>query len=264
MKKVWDYIVNKMPAELIVSLLIMVFIAIIAFILGRKIKKADPTKPPKGLAFVADFLVDSSMNSINNILGTAYEKFTPYYVFLILYIPLAFISGLFGLPSPIMYFSIPLTLAIVTFLGIQISSAYYNKAGYLKSFTDPLPPYIPVMLPINILGKLSPVLSLSIRMFGNAVAGFMLMTLVYWATGSLSDVLSNLVGLAPGFNFVGTVVAPVLHAYFDIFSAFIQTLIFITLTMLLISVEIPAPVAKNEKIKTNKNKKDNRRRITKC
>ena len=70
--------------------------------------------------------------------------------------------------------------------------------------------------------------------------------------------------LAPGFNFVGTVVAPVLHAYFDIFSAFIQTLIFITLTMLLISVEIPAPVAKNEKVITNKNKKDNRRRITKC
>ena len=119
-KKIWEYIVYDMPAELIVSLFVMLIIAIIAIILGHKIKKADPTKPPKGATFVADLLVDKSINNIRSILGEAYEKFAPYYIFLILYIPLAFISGLFGLPSPIMYFSIPLTLAFVSFLGIQL------------------------------------------------------------------------------------------------------------------------------------------------
>lgn len=249
MKKIWEYIVHDMPGELIVSLFIMLIIAIVAIILGAKIKKADPTKPPKGAAFIADFLVDSSMKQINSILGTAYEKFTPYYIFLILYIPLAFISGLFALPSPIMYFSIPLTLAIVSFLAIQISSIYYNRWGYLKGFSDPLPPWLPIMAPINLLGKSSPILSLSIRMFGNAVAGYMLMTLVYWATGSLSGLLvTKLLHLNyAGINFIGVFITPFLHAYLDVFSAFVQTLIFITLTMLLISVEIPAPVAKKEK-----------------
>mgnify|MGYP000528430904 FL=1 len=262
LKKVWDYIVNDMPAELIVSLFVMLFIAIIAIILGHKIKKADPTKPPKGAAFLADFLVDKSLTSIRSILGEAYEKFAPYYIFLILYIPLAFISGLFGLPSPIMYFSIPLTLAIVSFLGIQLSSIYYNRLGYLKSFTDPLPPWIPIMVPINLLGKISPLLSLSIRMFGNAVAGYMLMTLVYWATGSLSGAITQLIGLNyQGINFMGVVVSPFLHAYLDIFSAFIQTLIFVTLTMLLISVEIPAPVAKKQK---KEKTKEIKRRVIKC
>lgn len=261
-KKIWEYIVYDMPAELIVSLFVMLIIAIIAIILGHKIKKADPTKPPKGATFVADLLVDKSLNNIRSILGEAYEKFAPYYIFLILYIPLAFISGLFGLPSPIMYFSIPLTLAIVSFLGIQLSSIYYNRLGYLKSFTDPLPPWIPIMVPINILGKISPLLSLSIRMFGNAVAGYMLMTLVYWATGSLSSVMTQFVGLNyHGLNFMGVIISPFLHAYLDIFSAFIQTLIFVTLTMLLISVEIPAPVAKKQKeVKTQKIK----RRVIKC
>ena len=256
LKKVWDYIVNDMPAELIVSLFVMLFIAIIAIILGHKIKKADPTKPPKGAAFLADFLVDKSLTSIRSILGEAYEKFAPYNIFLILYIPLAFISGLFGLPSPIMYFSIPLTL------GIQLSSIYYNRLGYLKSFTDPLPPWIPIMVPINLLGKISPLLSLSIRMFGNAVAGYMLMTLVYWATGSLSGAITQLIGLNyQGINFMGVVVSPFLHAYLDIFSAFIQTLIFVTLTMLLISVEIPAPVAKKQK---KEKTKEIKRRVIKC
>ena len=262
MKKIWEYIVHDMPAELIVSLFIMLLIAIIGIILGHKIKKADPTKPPKGVAFWADFLVDKSITSIHSVLGDAYEKFAPYYIFLVLYIPLAFISGLFGLPSPIMYFSIPLTLAIVSFLGIQLSSIYYNKVGYLKSFSDPLPAWLPIMAPINLLGKISPILSLSIRLFGNAVAGFMLMTLVYWATGSLSSALVNFLGMNyHGINFVGVLITPFLHAYLDIFSAFVQTLIFITLTMLLISVEIPAPVAKKQKIKKLQKTK---RRITKC
>ena len=81
--KVKDYFVNKMPGEMYVSLLIMIFIAVFAIVLGHKIKKADPTKPPKGLALVADYLVEFSQNSINNTLGTAYEKFSPYFIFLI-------------------------------------------------------------------------------------------------------------------------------------------------------------------------------------
>ena len=261
MKKIWDYIVHDMPAELIVSLFVMLIIAIIAIILGHAIKKADPTKAPKGLAFVADFLVEHSMNSVDGTLGTAYEKFVPYYIFLILFIPLCFVSGLFSLPSPIMYFSIPLTLAIVSFLGIQISSIYYNKWSYLKGFTDPLPPWLPILAPVNLLGKIAPILSLSIRMFGNAIAGYMLMTLVYWGTGTLSDSIINALHLsANGINFVGVFVAPLFHAYLDIFSAFIQTLIFVTLTMLLISVEIPAPVAKKEKNKETKKKA----RVSQC
>ncbi|MCH5179690.1 MAG: F0F1 ATP synthase subunit A [Erysipelotrichales bacterium] len=241
MDKIWDYIVNKMPGEIMISLLIMLLIAIFAIILGHAIKKADPTKPPKGLAFIADWLVEFSLNTIDNNLGDAYDFAAPYFIFLITFIPLAFMAGLFGLASPMTYFTIPLCLALVSWFGIQISAIVYQKFDYLKGFTSPLPAWLPVFVPINMLSKLSPLLSLSIRMFGNALAGSILLWLVYWATGSLSSLIFS------HLNVFGMIITPVLHAYFDIFSTFIQTLIFVLLTMQLISIEIPAPVHKKKK-----------------
>ncbi len=252
--KVWRYFVDDAKPELLVSLLVMFIIAILAIILGCAIRKANPKKPTKGLAFIAETVVTFTEKQITGILGTAYLKFSPYLLFLYAYIPFAFVVGLFGLPSPMTYFTIPLCLGLVTWIGIQLSAIHYQKIGYLKGFTSPLPTWLPVFVPINILSKFSPLLSLSIRLFGNAVAGYILMWLVYWGTGMLSEAI---IGIA-GANFMGVIIAPILHAYFDAFGAFIQTTIFTTLTMLLISAEIPAPVNVdiNKKEKKKKRKKD--------
>ncbi len=247
-KNIIQYFAEKAKPELIVSLLVMFIIAIIAIILGIAVRKADPKKAPKGLTFIAETIVGYSDKQICEILGTAYLKFSPYLVFLLLYVPLSFIMGLFGLPSPMTYFTIPLCLAIVTWFGIQILAIKYQKLDYLKGFTSPLPAWLPVFVPINILSKFSSMLSLSIRLFGNAVAGYILMWLVYWGTDALTNALFHM-----PFNIFGIIIAPWLHAYFDAFGAFIQTTIFTSLTMLLISVEIPAPV--NVEIKTKKQKR---------
>ena len=224
--------------ELKASLLVMLIIAILAIVLGSAIKKADYKKAPKGLAFAAETIVSFTEDQIKENLGTAYLKFSPYMVFLYLYVPLAFIIGLFGFASPMTYSTIPICLALVTWLGIQISAIYYQRLDYLKGFTSPLPTWLPVFVPINILSKFSPLLSLSMRLLGNAVSGYILMYLVYWATGLASEAISGLAGA----NFIGVIVAPFLHAYFDAFGAFVQTTIFTTLTMLLIATEVPAPV----------------------
>lgn len=251
--KIIKYFANDAKPELIVSLIVMLIIAIIAIILGIAIKRADPKKPPKGAAFVAETVVNLADNQIKEILGTAFLKFSPYLIFLYLFIPLSFLMGLLGLASPMTYFTIPLCLALVTWIGIQVFSIKYQKMDYVKGFTSPLPSWLPVFVPINILSKFSPLLSLSIRLFGNAIAGYILMWLVYWGTGMLSEAIIGVIDL----NFVGVLIAPVLHAYFDVFGAFIQTVIFTTLTMLLISVEIPAPVnidLNKKKTKTKKSK----------
>ena len=41
------------------------------------------------------------------------------------------------------------------------------------------------------------------------------------------------------FNFMAPVLAPVLHVYFDLFAGFIQTLVFVTLTVVLVGNDIP-------------------------
>ena len=92
-KKILEYFANTAKPELIASLIVMFIIAIIAIILGSAVKKADPTKPTKGLAFFGIVLVEKCENQINDILGIAYLKFTPYLVFLFTYIPVAFVIG---------------------------------------------------------------------------------------------------------------------------------------------------------------------------
>ena len=56
------------------------------------------------------------------------------------------------------------------------------------------------------------------------------MTLVYSLLGWIS-------GAIIPFNFLGPVVAPVLHAYFDVFASVIQTFIFVTLSSVYITLE---------------------------
>ena len=99
------------------------------------------------------------------------------------------------------------------------------------------------MLPMNIVGKFSTMVSMSVRLFGNILCGGIMMQLVYGATSALSNAIARLFGAEGSvFNFMGPLIAPVLHAYFDLFSGFIQTLVFVTLTMVLIGNDIPEDV----------------------
>ena len=68
------------------------------------------------------------------------------------------------------------------------------------------------------------------RLFGNILIGTILMSLVYQFTGWVSALIIP-------FNFLGPVIAPVLHAYFDVFAGCIQTLVFVTLSSILIAIE---------------------------
>ena len=89
----------------------------------------------------------------------------------------------------------------------------------------------------------APLLSMSLRLFGNAISGFCLMTLVYNGLRGLSaTVFSFLETTGPvAWNelFFAPIVAPILHLYFDLFSGLIQTTIFIFLTMINIGLEAP-------------------------
>ena len=70
------------------------------------------------------------------------------------------------------------------------------------------------------------------RIFCNLLSGTFIMALVYQATSFLSYKLIP-------FNFLGPVVAPLLHCYFDVFSGCVQALVFVTLSSILISNENP-------------------------
>lgn len=237
MSKVWDAMYKyftTLPAEIYTSLLIVIVLTVFAIVIGNKIKKADPLARPTTATLIGETMVGGIENFVVNMMGPRFKKFAPYFLFVAMYLPLSFISGVFGFPSPISYYAVPLLLALTTFLMVHGTSIKYTKWGYFKRFISPTP----VLLPINIMTFPSMVISLSFRMFGNALAGTIIMGLVYWATGGAAELLLSFIKVGP-FNFVAPFITPALHAYFDFFGAFIQTIVFISLSCLFIAAEGP-------------------------
>ena len=217
------------PSELIVSLIVMGIIAILSFIVYFKSKKVDPLEKPKGIMLLAEMYVTMMVNLICTNMGKQYRKIGgAVYGFLSMYLFICLIIGLLGVPSPITYLYVPLSLGLTTFLLIHITAAYYNRKNYFQRYVDP----VWAFLPINLLSMWAPLLSITLRLFGNAIAGYVVLSLVYWA---FDNIRIGLVSLAPA----AVIVTPVLHVYFDIVSGFIQTMVYTLLSMALIRNEVP-------------------------
>jgi F-type H+-transporting ATPase subunit a len=231
-------------SDVYVIILITIILAAAIILLSKKFDQADPLEKPKGILVPILWAVQTVYGTVKDNVGENYAKrLTPYVLVLWVYIFVSNIISLFGFSSPTANLSVTLLLAFLTWLMIQaVELKYQGIGGYLHGFLEP----IPVMLPMNIFGKFSTMVSMSLRLFGNILCGGIMMQLIY----SFCQFISNkLVGLVVGsniqaFNFVAPILAPLLHAYFDLFAGFIQTLVFVTLTIVLIGNDIPEDVKK--------------------
>ena len=218
---------SKINAATIVSLIVLLAIVIFAIICGSAIRKADPLKPQNKRVFIADWFVSKVDGFIRKMMGTHFEKLGPYFAVLFLYLPVSFMIGLLGFSvPPLGVWAIPMTVAMGTFILIHATAIKYQKWKYFKRYTSPFA----IFLPINIMTTFVPIISLSFRILGNVLAGTIIMTMIYAATESISAILVP-------FNFLGVLVAPVFHLYFDVFGAYIQTTVFIFLSGIWISQE---------------------------
>ena len=223
------------PGEVISSIIVMLIIVILAIIIAIQAHFQDPLKKPKGLLLIAEIGVQFFDNFVKDLTGSALPNFGGFIMGVATYLFIAFIFGLTGLPSPVTYMAVPLSLGLTTFLLIHLISAKFTKWRYFKRYVDPLP----VFLPVNLLSMWAPLLSLTLRLFGNAIAGWALLTIVEF---SLRDASAAIFSFVPsGWNeiFLAPIPLAVLHAYFDLFSGLIQTVVFISLTAIFIGQEIP-------------------------
>jgi F-type H+-transporting ATPase subunit a len=214
---------------LIVSSGLMIFF----LIASKAFKKVDPFEKPKGIVLFCTILVGFfDQLTIDNMGKKAARIYAPYIGALALFLVVSNLSGLFGLAPPTANYSVTLTLALISFVLIQ-STVY--KVGGLKNFfhrfIEPFPPFI-IM---NLFGTIAPLVSMSLRLFGNITSGTILMTLFYTFTGFISGMFP----VIGKIDFIGITIGPFLHAYFDVFVGFIQTYIFIMLTTIFIGNEIP-------------------------
>ena len=231
------------PGEVISSLIVMLIMIVLAIIIAIQAHFHDPLKKPKGLLLLAEIGVKFFDNFALELTGAALPNFGGFIMGVACYLFIAFIFGLTGLPSPVTYMAVPLSLGLTTFLLIHLVSARFTKWKYFKRYVDPFP----VFLPVNLISLWAPILSLTLRLFGNAIAGWVLLTIVESALRDLSAQIFTFMPVVESGVFAGNwneiFLAPiptaVLHAYFDLFSGLIQTVVFISLTAIFIGQEIP-------------------------
>lgn len=224
--------------EIIVGLAIAFVLLVLAIIVGILAKRADPLKPSKGLLKITEWAVEKLDAFTAETMGPGFENFGGLLLAIIPFLFLSFTIGITGLPTPMNNLAVPLSLALVTFVLIHFTSIRYTKWRYFKRFVDP----IPVFLPMNLISMWAPLLSMTLRMFGNAVAGWILISLINASLESLSATLFGFMGSGAGSIWFVPIVTPVLHAYFDLFSGFVQTLVFVYLTTLFIAQEKPEDI----------------------
>ena len=181
-------------------------------------------------------------------MGTALPNFGGFIMGVAMYLFLSFIFGLTGLPSPVTYMAIPLSLGLTTFLLIHYTSVRFTKWAYFKRYIDP----IPIFLPINLISMWAPLLSLTLRLFGNAIAGWALLSIVEAALRDLSATVFQFINSEWNQVFLAPIPLAILHAYFDVFSGLIQTFVFILLTSIFIGQEIPEDIDLNTLERRNK------------
>ena len=230
-----NFLKFDIPGEVISSLLVMLIVILLAIYIGIRAHFQDPLKKPKGLLHIAEIGVSYFDNFVKDITGTALPNFGGFIMGVACYLFLAFIFGLTGLPSPVTYMAVPLSLGLLTFLLIHIISAKFTKIRYFKRYVDPMP----VFLPVNLLSMWAPLLSLTLRLFGNAIAGWALLTIVEVGLRDASAAIFSAVPAGWNEIFLAPIPLALLHAYFDLFSGLIQTIVFISLTAIFIGQEIP-------------------------
>ena len=105
------------------------------------------------------------------------------------------------------------------------------------------------MTPMNIVSEIAQPISLAFRHFGNVAGGGVLTALIYTSLGGLTSLMFGWInGLLGSIPFLQIGIPAFLSIYFDLFSGFVQALVFSLLTMVYVGGANPPPPEKTAEI----------------
>ena len=166
-------ITNTVAMELLVFLILMAY-----FVAVRVSLSVETPGPVQHLAEITNGFVSEQGEQI---IGHGSERFVGYLTVLGLFILLSNLMGLVSpwLESPTANVTVPLGLALVTFVYYHFHGIRENKGAYIKQFLGPVWWMSWLLLPVEIISHLARILSLTVRLYANMYAGDLL-TLVFF------------------------------------------------------------------------------------
>lgn len=202
--------------------ILIVMLVLLAFSIAANITMKNATEVPKGFQNVLEIIVSLLDGVVESSMGKNAPRFVNYISTIFIFILMSNISGLFGLRPPTADYGTTLALGVITFCMIHFCQFKYQKPKQIwTDMCSPLPPWLPIWFPINLISEIAVPISLSLRLFANVLSGTVMMALIY-------GLLSKIAIIWPA----------ALHVYFDLFSGAIQTYVFCMLTMTYVSQQL--------------------------
>lgn len=213
--------------SIVMMWIVMAVIIILAAVLTRNLKTI-----PDGKQNVVEIIVELVEKLLSGSMGEHAKAFVPYFGTVLIFLAFANMAGIFNIfptgeelyhltgieafsklnftiAPPTKDLNVTIAFALLTIFLILFSGIRYRGIkGWLKSFLEP----VPVMLPFHILDYGTRTLSLSLRLFGNILAGYIIMEML----------LEGTIFLLP--------IVPIASTFFDLFDAGLQAYIFVFLS----------------------------------
>ncbi len=168
---------------------------------------------PAGAQNAMELFVGGLEEFMVEITGEEGRAFFPYIGTAFLFILVCNLLGLIpGFFSPTANINTTLAFALCTFVYTHYLGIKFHGAKYIKHFLGPIPWLAPLFFPIEIIGHLARVLSLTLRLFGNIMGE--------------DTVLIILIFLA------GKFLAPLPMMFLAIFTSLVQAFVFTLLSMM--------------------------------
>jgi F-type H+-transporting ATPase subunit a len=215
----------------IFSLLIVVLLVAVARFASR-----NPQLIPRGLQNAVELVLEALENFIIGVIGPHGRKFVPFLGTLFLYIFCSNLAGLIPfMKAPTANVNQTIALALCVFLYVQFTALKENGiVGFLRHLMgEPKSgiqwAFVPLMLPIHIIGEFAKPLSLSVRLFGN-VTGEDILILIFVGLGVGLLSFSHLpIGIPLQLPFI----------FLAILTSFIQALVFMLLSTVYFAMVLP-------------------------
>lgn len=201
-------------STLIMSWITMACVILVAWLATRKLVKDRPTS--RWQIFL-ELVVEGLVNQLQNTAGPKAKVIAPMIITLFLYLVFANWLGLVpgGFTSPTVDLNTTLGLAIMVALSVHVIGAW--RKG-IKHFAHLFQPHWS-FFPINLIEELAKPVTMSLRLFGNILAGeiliIILAVLLPWIIPTAWLGFSIFVGIIQGLIFTALSIVSLAGAFND-------------------------------------------------
>ena len=204
-------VLGGISESVVVTWIIMAVLVVLSIILTRNLRVENPGKVQLAL----EAAISWAQDFFEGVIGKENRGYVPYLITVLLYLGVANTIALFGFKPPTKDLNVTAALAIMSMFVIEFSGIRKNGVKHwLKHFGQP----VPVVAPIMALEVVIRPLSLCMRLFGNMLAGFVVLELLKY--------------------FVPLIVPIPVSFYFDLFDGLLQAYVFVFLTALFMTEEM--------------------------